>query len=115
MRGTPTELPPCTKCGAKRTKAGKAGTCDPCGCVHRHLHPGRYEGAHAVCLDCRSEVLILARSPEERAKFLEYEKDRYTRGRALAAKDLRTAPLWPATRLASGETVHDTLLREDDE
>lgn len=46
-----------------------------------------------MCLDCRREVQIqvLPSSPAEIVAS-------YTRGRALAAEDLKNAPLWPASR-----------------
>lgn len=31
-------------------------------CVHRDLHPGRFDGSHAVCLDCEHVVTIITLS-----------------------------------------------------
>lgn len=27
-------------------------------CVHRNIHPGRFDGARTVCIDCRSVVSV---------------------------------------------------------
>lgn len=108
--GTIAKRCPCKSNSTKETETAKP-------CQHRNLHPGRYEKAHTVCLDCRAEVqiavpasgtLLLGSSAPKQTEVERYRivvpdtaKDlRYLVGRARAAEDLAKAPpglmaLWP--------------------
>jgi len=67
-------------------------------CNHYHLHPGRYDGARTVCLDCLREVSLSVHACAHLPAYAPDEAGRYKRGRALAAADMKTAPMWPASR-----------------